>query len=98
MSNPKGGIYLIREEEDVNAKIASLTRKLEAMELQKVNMVKAIKIHNNACDICENDAHHTKDYPTIPTFKEVLHDQANAVNVYQRPFSWSYSNTYNSNW
>lgn len=49
-------MYLIREE-DVNAKIVSLTRKLEAMELQKVNMVKATKIHNSVCDICESDAH-----------------------------------------
>lgn len=51
MSNPKGGMYLIREEDDVNAKIANLTRKIEAMELQKVNMVKATKIHNSVYDI-----------------------------------------------
>ena len=33
VSNPKGGMYLFREEDDVNAKIASLTRKLEAIKL-----------------------------------------------------------------
>jgi len=98
VSNPKGGMYLIREEDDINAKIASLTRKIEAMELQKVNMVKATKIHNSIYDIYESDAHHMKDCPTIPAFKEAIHNQTNATNAYQRPFSLPYSNTYNPNW
>ena len=31
----KGGIYLIKEDNDVNTKIVNLTRKVEAMELSK---------------------------------------------------------------
>lgn len=53
-------MYLIKEEDDVNAKIVSLTRKLEAMELQKVNMVKATEIHNSVCNICESNAHYRR--------------------------------------
>ena len=35
VENPKtkGGIYLLKEDQDVNTKIANLTRKVEAMEL-----------------------------------------------------------------
>lgn len=91
-------MYLIREKDDINTKIASLIKKLEAVELQKVNLMKATKIYNSVCNICESDAHHTKDCPTIPTFKEVLHDQTNLANIYQRPFISSYSNTYSPNW
>lgn len=38
IANSKGGLYLLKEEDDVNSKIAKLTRKIEAMEIGKVNM------------------------------------------------------------
>ena len=36
--------------------------------------------------------------PTIPAFKEVLHDQANAMNMVKKSYSSPYSETYNSGW
>lgn len=35
LTNSKEGIYLLKEEDDVTAKIASLTRKPEAMEIRQ---------------------------------------------------------------
>ena len=40
----KGGIYLIKEDDDVNTKIANLTRKVEATELSKANIEKTLVI------------------------------------------------------
>ena len=88
----KGGMYLIKEDNDVNTKIANLTRKVEAMELSKANVGKAPVIEESICEICESNAHLTKECPTIPAFKEVLHEQANFTNNYKR----SFSDTYNS--
>lgn len=41
MSSSKGGVYLLKEEDNVNVKIATLFRKIEAIEIQKVNTIKA---------------------------------------------------------
>lgn len=73
-----------------------MTRKIEAMELGKTNSIKAAKNLTN-CDICKCNTHLTKDCPTIPAFQEVLHDQANALNMYKRPFSNPTSEMYNPN-
>ena len=32
------------------------------------------------CQICETNEHATNDYPTLPSFKECLHEQAHALN------------------
>jgi len=90
--NSRGGLY-----EDMSARIAILTRKVEAIELSKVGVTKSPKPIEISCEICEANVHLTKNCPTIPAFKEVLHEQANAANAYQRPFSSSYSETYNPN-
>ena len=84
-------MYLIKEDNNVNAKIANLTRKVEAMELSKVNIGKAQTIDESICKICESNAHMTKECPTIPAFQEVLHDQANFANAYKRPFLETYN-------
>jgi hypothetical protein len=93
----KGGLYHLKEENDVNSRIAKLTRKVEAIELGKTES-KAPTYFENSCGICETNSHLTKDCPTIPAFQEVLHEQANVANAYRRPFSSPYSETYNSNW
>uniref|UniRef100_A0A2N9IZH7 Uncharacterized protein n=1 Tax=Fagus sylvatica TaxID=28930 RepID=A0A2N9IZH7_FAGSY len=93
----KGGLYYLKEEDDVNSRIAKLTRKVEAIELGKTES-KAPTSFESSCGICETNSHLTKDCPTIPAFQEVLHEQANVANAYRRPFSSPYSETYNSNW
>ena len=88
-----GGMYLLKnEEDDVNARIASLTRKIEAIELGKGKQPAPV------CRICECDTHSSEDCPTIPAFREVLHEQANATNTYRRPFTNQMGNMYNPNW
>uniref|UniRef100_A0A2N9FDK2 Uncharacterized protein n=1 Tax=Fagus sylvatica TaxID=28930 RepID=A0A2N9FDK2_FAGSY len=93
----KGGLYHLKEEDDVNSRIAKLTRKVEAIELGKIES-KAPTFFESSCGICETNSHLTKDCPTILAFQEVLHEQANVANAYRRPFSSPYSETYNSNW
>ena len=38
----RGGIHHLKENDDLQAKIANLTRKLEAIELKKVNEVTVV--------------------------------------------------------
>jgi hypothetical protein len=66
--NSRGGLYHIKAYEDMSARIATLTRKVGAIELSKVGVLspKPIEI---SCKICEANVHLTKDCPTIPAFK-----------------------------
>ena len=77
---------------------ASLTRKLEAMELRKVNGINTMPKIDEVCRICETMEHPTNECPTIPAFKEVLHDQVNAMNMVKKSYPSPYSETYNSGW
>jgi hypothetical protein len=50
------------------------------------------------CQICETNEHATNDCPTLPSFKECLHEQAHVLNSFQRPSHNPYSQTYNPGW
>ena len=75
-----------------------ISKKLETIELKKVNEIQAVPQITLSCNICEDQGHSTNDCPTIPAFKEVLLHQSNAVNMVAKSFSGPYSNTYNSGW
>ena len=68
----KWGIYILKEEDDVNARITNLTRKVEALELGKSGVSKSTEAIENVCGICAANVHSMQDCPTIPAFQEVL--------------------------
>jgi len=51
-------MHVVRENDDVSARIASLTRKVEAMELKKGGKEKVIE-KEDICSICETTGHMT---------------------------------------
>jgi len=55
-------------------------------------------VQDIVCQICETNELSTNDCPTLPSFKECLHEQAYALNIFQRPNHNPYSQTYNSGW
>jgi len=76
-------MYNLRKDYDLQAKFASLARKVEALELKKSGQLKSVQ--DIVCQICETNEHSTNDSPTLPSFKECLHEQAHALNSFQRP-------------
>ena len=61
-----GGIHHLRENDDLQAKIANLTRKLEAIELKKVNEVTVVPKApampmgygvEESCILCDDPTH-----------------------------------------
>ncbi|KAL9360575.1 hypothetical protein Peur_048698 [Populus x canadensis] len=91
-----GGMYNLREDHDLQAKFASLAKKVEALELKKSGQLKSVQ--DIVCQICETNEHSTHDCPTLPSFRECLHEQAHALNSFQRPNHNPYSQTYNPGW
>lgn len=64
----KGGIYHLIEEGDVNVKITIITRKVETIELRKINLRKANEKVKDICGICETNGYQTQDCPIIIDF------------------------------
>ena len=50
-----GGMYNLREDHDLQVKFASLTRKVEALELKNSGQIKSIQ--EIMCQICETNEH-----------------------------------------
>ena len=90
------GMYNLREDNDFQAKFAYLARKVEALELKRSGQLKSVQ--EIICQICETNEHPTNDCLTLHSFKEYLHEQASALNSFQRPNQNPYSQTYNLGW
>ena len=53
---------------------------------------------NQPCFICQSTEHQGEHYPTIPSVRDMMAEQANTVGQYKPPTTAPYSNTYNHNW
>ncbi|RVW12169.1 hypothetical protein CK203_098563 [Vitis vinifera] len=99
--NPKGGMYMLSEDMDMKAKVATMARRLEELGLKKMHEVQAISEtqgHVMPCTICQSCDHVVDECPTIPAVREMLGDQANVVGQFRPNNNASYGNTYNSSW
>ena len=96
-----GGIHHLRENDDLHAKIANLTRKLEAIELKEVNEVTVVPkvpsvpmgyVVEESCIICHEPTHSTINCPNLPQVKGAIQiEQANALNYQRKPFNSPHS-------
>ena len=103
-----GGIHHLRENDDLQAKITNLTRKLEAIKLKKVNEVTSVPQVPSVpsgprveepCIIFNDPTHSTINCPNLPQVKGAIQiEQANALNYQRKPFNSPYSETYNPGW
>ncbi|RVW27400.1 Retrovirus-related Pol polyprotein from transposon 17.6 [Vitis vinifera] len=67
--NPKAGMYMLSEDVDMKAKVATLARRLEELELKKMHEVQAIsdtQVHVMPCTICQSCDHVVDECPTMP--------------------------------
>ncbi|RVW35042.1 hypothetical protein CK203_079863 [Vitis vinifera] len=99
--NPKGGMYMLSEDMDMKAKVATIARRLEELELKKMHEVQAIsetQAHVMPCTIFQSCDHVVDECPTMPAVREMLGDQANVVGQFRPNNNAPYGNTYNSSW
>ncbi|RVW81509.1 hypothetical protein CK203_051876 [Vitis vinifera] len=83
------------------AKFAAMVRRLEELEMKKVQEVQAISetpVQAMPCSICQSYEHLVDECPTIPAVREMFGDQANVIGQFKPNNNASYGNTYNSNW
>ncbi|RVW66463.1 hypothetical protein CK203_065766 [Vitis vinifera] len=98
--NPKGGMYMLSEDMDMKAKVATIARRLEELELKKCMKSKPFprQAHVMPCTICQSCDHVVDECPTMPAVREMLGDQANVVGQFRPNNNAPYGNTYNSSW
>ena len=98
--NAKGGMYVLNEDMDMKAKVAVMARRLEELEMKKVQEVQAISktsLQAMSCSICQSYEHRVEECPTIPAVREMFGDQANVTGQFKPNNNASYGNTYNAN-
>ncbi|RVX07014.1 hypothetical protein CK203_030504 [Vitis vinifera] len=74
-SNSNGGMYMLNENVDLQAKMIALTRRLEELEAKVFHEVNAIydnPIYMEQCSSCQSIKHELSDYPTIPAMGKDL--------------------------
>ncbi|RVW81608.1 hypothetical protein CK203_049451 [Vitis vinifera] len=77
--NPKAGMYMLNEDMDMKAKVATIARRLEELELKKMHEVQAIsetQAHGMPCTICQSCDHVVDECPTMPAMREMLGDSS----------------------
>ena len=66
--NAKAGMYTLKEDDDMKAKLAAVTRRLEELELKKVHEVQAVAeapVQVKLCPNCQSFEHLVEECPAI---------------------------------
>ncbi|RVW38717.1 hypothetical protein CK203_077527 [Vitis vinifera] len=80
--NAKGGMYVLNEDIDMKAEVVAMARRLEELEMKKVQKVQAISetpVQAMPCSICQSYEYLVEECPTIPAVREMFGDQANVI-------------------
>ena len=100
-ANQRGGMYLLLEDMEMKAKLSTLARRLEEIEIRNQHKVRAVAkapVPNQPCFICQSTKHQGEHCPTVPSVRDMMVEQANTVGQYKPPTTALYRNTYNPNW
>ncbi|KAL6329271.1 hypothetical protein AAG906_015469 [Vitis piasezkii] len=99
--NAKAGMYTLKEDDDMKAKMAAMTRRLEELELKRIHEVQAVAeapVQLKLCPNCQSYEHLVEECPATSTEREMYRDQANAIGQFRPNNNVPYGNTYNSSW
>ncbi|KAL6327809.1 hypothetical protein AAG906_025729 [Vitis piasezkii] len=99
--NAKAGMYTLKEDDDMKAKMAAMTRRLEELELKRIHEVQAVAeapVQLKLCPNCQSYEHLVEECPATSTEREMYRDQENVVGQFRPNNNVPYGNTYNSSW
>ncbi|RVW84260.1 hypothetical protein CK203_045258 [Vitis vinifera] len=99
--NAKAGMYTLKEDDDMKAKLATVTRRLEELELKRIHEVQVVAeapVQVKLCPNCQSYEHLVEECPAILAEREMFRDQANVVGQFKPNNNAPYGNTYNSSW
>ena len=97
-SSTRGGMYSLPEDMDMKAKLSTLARRLEELEMRNQHEVQAvteIPVPNQPCFICLSTEHLGEQCLIVLAMREMLVEQANVVGQFKPSTNAPYGNTYN---
>ena len=100
-TNQRGGKYSLLENMEIKAKLSTLTRRLEELEMRNQHEVRAVAevpVQIQPCYICQSTDHQGEHCLTAPSVRDLMAEHANVVGQYKPPTNAQYNNTYNPNW
>ena len=74
-ANSRGGMYSLPEDMEMKAKLSTLARRLEELEMRNQHEVRAMPetpAPNRPCFVCQSAEHPGEQYPTIPSMREMI--------------------------
>ena len=81
-TNQRGGMYSLPEDTEMKAKLSTLARRLEELEMRNQHEVQAIAealVHIQSCSICQSTDHQGKHCPTTLSVGDLMAKHANVV-------------------
>ena len=99
--NQRGGIYSLVEDVELKAKLFTLTRKMEELEMrnqQEVRAVTEIPVPLQPCFTCQSTGHQGEHCLISLSLRDLMAEHANVVGQNRPPSDAQYGNTYNPNW
>ena len=99
--NTGGGMYSLPEDFDMKAKLSTLTRRLEELEMRNHHEVQAVTetlVPNKPCFIYQSTEHLGEQCSIVPAMRGMLVEQANVVGQFKPSTNAPYGNTYNPSW
>ena len=97
--NPRGGIYSLTEEVELQAKFSTLNRRMEELEQRNQQEVRVVtEASSQSCFNCQSTGHQGEHCPIFPSVRDLMVENANVVGQNRPPTDAQYGNTYNPNW
>ena len=91
----KGGMYEVKQTDDLSNQVATLSRKID----QILSLKSQTPAHTQeACVLCLSPMHSILECPSAPQFPELVQEHVNAAQTYARTGNDPFSNTYNPGW
>ena len=81
-TNSRGGMYSLPEAMEMKAKLSTLARRLEELEMRNQHELRAIAetpLPNQPCFIFQSTEHQGEYCPTVPSVRDMIAEQANVV-------------------
>ena len=81
-ANSRGGMYSLTEDIEMKAKLSTLARRLEELEMRNQHEVRAIAealVPNQPYFICQSTKNQGEHCPTVPLVRDMMAEQANTV-------------------
>ena len=99
--NQRGGIYSLAEDVELKAKLSTLARWMEELEMRNQHEVRAVteaSMPDQPCFNCQSTSHQGEHCPISPSVRDLMVEHANVVGQDRPPTDAQYGNTYNPNW